>query len=50
MSPSTATSLFGPRRVRAQAGQPRSTPTWTDQGPDDGRPPPAIEGEIIDPH
>jgi UPF0716 protein FxsA len=47
LRPDVATSLFGPRRVRARAGS----------NPDSGPPPPAgsvdsmpIEGEIIDPH
>src|SRR5215472_6155151 len=44
VSPAAATSLFGPRRVRVQTGQPvRPSP------PSDGSsPPPPIEGEIID--
>ena len=55
MSPSTAASLFGPRRVRARAGQSRSGQSRSGQpggpgpGPSGGSIPPTIEGEIIDP-
>jgi UPF0716 protein FxsA len=53
MSPGTASQLFGPRRVRAHAGQPRPTPPG-DYGPGPGQTggstTPTIEGEIIDPH
>jgi len=54
MSAATATSLFGPRRVRVRYGQTQPTPTpyaanpaATADRPVGGGP--AIEGEIIDP-
>jgi UPF0716 protein FxsA len=52
LSPHAATSLFGPRRVRARTGNVHPGP-WsppTDPRPDAGnRPAEALEGEIIDP-
>ncbi len=55
LTPSAATSLFGPRTVRVRTGQPQSPPsqpmptatTEASAGPADGGEP--IEGEVIDP-
>jgi UPF0716 protein FxsA len=48
MSASTATSLFGPRRVRARYGGPSSASSGAGPTTAPGDPSP-IEGEIIDP-
>ncbi len=45
ISPAASTSLFGPRRVRARAGDPRWNPPTPPSGPGSDQ---AIEGEIVD--
>jgi UPF0716 protein FxsA len=52
LTPSTATSLFGPRTVRVRTGAPQPPPGAPPAGPASGAPQgsgDAIEGEIIDP-
>jgi UPF0716 protein FxsA len=49
LSPHAATSLFGPRRVRARTGDVHTGPATPDGASPAGPPGEAIEGEIIDP-